>query len=403
MSYSSQPAYYDSHTLFIKCECASAEQIRQAFTEALTNYQSRTKSRIDCRFRVNLVENRAGESYGIAFVFVTNPTVYHMLLGKNPDGSDRVEYRDDPSWSPPSDGDNVNDAGWSTISAPIYTAHMDWSDIMEKEDEYEEQIRKEKARHTCPKIPFPLEPLMTLPPYHLTPDQIKSKKSKIISDNEGKVNFDVSLVEIPTAAYFSVDRAMVTSVDNKYMPNILKCKDIPDWITKEDLKVQFAPYASDSKTLQERYIKGRRVEETYPFVNINDDRVAFIIFDPSTRDAQFALHMMKKTVIRGKSIAGAPIHATLIFKHSYRTDRDVMADISQQPLPAHRYNKESSRNNPSKRESLYPVRNNNGSRRNNRQPDPRQIATAVPFRRSSPEPKITTGRFDILANSEEDC
>ena len=404
MSHLSQPVYYDSHTLFIKCECASADQIRQALSEALTTYQTANKKRIDCRFRVNLVENREGISYGIAFVFVTNPAVYHMILGKNPDGSDRVEYRDDPSWSPPSDGDTVNDAGWSTISAPISILNMDWADLTDIDIEHETQIKKEKARHTRPKIPFPLEPLMVLPPYNLTTEQIEAKRAKIIADNEGKANFDVSLVEIPTTAYFNVDRAMVSLVDSKFMPNILKCKDIPSWITKEDLKMQFSPYASDSKTLQERYIKGRRVEETYPFVNINDDRVAFIIFDSSTRDAQFALHMMKKTVISGKLTNGTPVTATLIFGHSYRTDRDVMADITQQPLPAHRYtHSKSSSNvtNSSFRGGNPSGRGNNCKRDNDWHTDPRKIAaSAVPQRNPVPDQKLTTGRYDILANSK---
>lgn len=340
MSYSSSSNIYDKRTLFIKCDCASVEQIRQSFNEALRIYQSANKVNLNCRFRVNLVENREGKSLGIAFVFVTNPAVYYMLLGKNSDGSDRIEYRDDPSWTPPDEGTSVNDAGWSTISAPVYTTetfkNMSWTDLIDEEEEYERKVKAEKNKYTRPKIPFPLEPLMILPPYSLTPEQIAEKRDKIIADNEGKYGFDVSIVEIPDHAHLVVDRAMATPVDAKYMPNILKCKNIPDWVTKEDLKIQFAPYASDSETHQERFIKGRRVEETYPFVNINDDRVGFIIFDASTNDALFALHMMKKTCIR-KTMPDNSVHSTtLIFGHSFRTDRDLMADISQRPRPVQR-------------------------------------------------------------------
>jgi len=344
--------FYDNHTLFIKCDCASVEQIRQAFLEALTTYQKEHQSDLKCRFKVNLVEDRERKSFGIAFVFVTNPAVYHMLLGKNPDGSDRIEYREDPSWFPPNDGDQVNDAGWSTISAPVYTPGMSWGEITDLEDEYEVKMQEKRNRFTCPKIPVPLDPLMVLPPYHLTKEQVAEKRAKIITENEGKSNFNPEMVEIPDVAYFNVDRAMVTPVDPKFMSNILKCKGIPDWITKEDLKLQFSPYASDSITLQERYVKGRCVEETYPFVNINDDRVAFIIFDPSTHDAQFALHMMKKTIITKKFSDGIK-SATLIFGHSYRTDRDMMADISQKPRPVQR------------RDSTHPPRHSPHTSRNN--------------------------------------
>lgn len=412
---------YDKRTLFIKCDCASVEQIRQAFNDALTNYQTQTKINLKCRFRVNLVENREGKSLGIAFVFVTNPAVYHMLLGKNPDGSDRIEYRDDPSWTPLADGTSVNDAGWSTISAPVYTPAnfktLDWADIMEEEEEYERKLQAEKDKYVCPKIPFPLEPLMTLPPYKLTPEQIADKREKLIEDNEGKQGFDPDLVDVPEYAHLVVDRAMATHVDPKYMPNILKCKTIPDWVTKEDLKIQFSPYASDSETRQERFIKGRRVEETYPFVNINEDRVGFVIFDASTNDALFALHMMKKTTIRKTMPDGTVNNVTLIFGHSFRTDRDLMADISQRPRPVQRRDNNnnstpSSRSNrhdqPQNNTDREGFRNNNSrdgqrNQRNNAPRDPNRnnnairavAATAVPQRRQQAESNISN-KFALL-------
>lgn len=327
--------FSDTHTLYVKCDCATAEQIRRSFSEALTTYQATTGTKLECRFKVNLVEDRNGTSFKIAFVFVTNSSVYYMLLGKNPDGSDRIEYRDDPSWSPPTDGD-VNDAGWSTISPPVFKPGMSWADETEAEEEYQRQVEAEKQRYICPKIPVTLEPLMVLPPYRLTPQQIETKRQKICEENYGKPDFDPSRVDIPELAYFSVSAAIAKPVEHKYMPNILKCKNVPDWVTKDDLKVQFAPYVSDAETPQERSIKGRRIEETYPFVNINDDRVAFIIFDPSTNDAYFALHMMKKTIITKTMGDGSRNSVTLIFGHSFRTDRDIMADISQKPRPVQR-------------------------------------------------------------------
>lgn len=322
---------YDNRTLFIKCDCASVNEIRKSLNDSLTTYQSANNIDLKCRSRVNLVENREGKSFGIAFVFVTNPVVYHMLLGKNPDGSDRVEYRDDPSWTPPTKGDIVNDSGWATISAPVYTPGMSWADMDDIEYEHEQKLTAEKKKYVCPKIPVPLEPLMVLPPYELTPEQITQKRNKIIEDNSGKPGFDPKLVEIPSLAHLVVDRAMACPVDSRYMPNILKCQAVPHWVSKEDLKMNFSPYAIDSTTLQERFIKGRRVEETFPFVNINEDRVAFIIFDSCTNDALFALHMMKKTIIRKKMPDNSFNTTTLIFGHSYRTDRDLMTDISQQP------------------------------------------------------------------------
>lgn len=327
---------YDNHTLYIKCDCATSAQITEALNESISTYQRTNGVNLNCRFRVNLVENKEGKSFGIAFVFVTNPAVYYMLQCKNPDGTDRVEYIDDPSWIPPVQGESTNESGWSSIAPPVYTPGMSWADISDLQSEYDEKVKEHELSLTCPKIAIQLEPLMRLLPYKLSPEQMEQKRAKIIADNEGKPDFNPDLVKVEPEAFFCVDRAMVVPVDPKYMPNILKSKDIPLWVTKEDLKAQFVPYASDSKTLQERYIKGRKIEESYPFVNINNDRVGFVIFDPSTHDAQFALHMMKKTFIRKKVKENGKeqlLQSLLIFGHSYRTDRDMMADINLQPRP----------------------------------------------------------------------
>lgn len=316
----------DNHTLYLRCDCATVAQITASITSAISTYQKTHGVNLDCRFKVSLVENRDGKSHGIAFVFVTNPAVYNMLIGRNSDGSSRIEYRDDPSWSAPAIDETSNDSGWSGISSPIQ-ASTNWCDMVEEEAR-EERLREARA---IPQIAVTLDPLMTLPPYTLTEEQVAQKREQIIAANEGKEDFDPAFVCVPREAYFSVDSAVCYPVDNKYMSHILKCKDVPLWATKEDLKTQFAPFASDHTTKHERMIKGRRIEETYPFVNINDDRVAFIIFDQATHDAQFALHMMKKTVLKKTMKNGVVEQATLMFGHSFRTDRDTMASISQKP------------------------------------------------------------------------
>jgi len=383
---------YDKNTLFIKCDCATVAQIHRAFDEAINEYQTTHNVDLACRFKVNRVENREGIPFGLAFVFVTNPQVYYMLIGKNPDGSDRIEYRDDPTWSPPTAKSTntsglstpklTNSSGWSTIAPPIKLSKMSWA------DETDEEL---PLVPTCPKIPFSLDPLMKLAPYHLTPEQIKDKKDQIILENEGKKDFDPSLIKISPIANFNVDRALAPPVEAKYMPNILKCKDIPDWVTKEDLKMQFLPYASNSVKLHPRTVKGVHMEENYPFININENRFGFVIFDPCTNDAYFALHMMKKTFIKKKQANGVVNTATLIFGHSYRTDRD-MADINQRPKPSphrgpptdnSRWVRNKSRNDET-----------NGEFRNPRKPT-RSLGNAVP---AIEKEKIQAppGRFDLL-------
>lgn len=297
---------YDEHTLFVKCGNATKKQITDAFLTAFDDYTQQTGESVDCLFRVNVVTERDGTSLKIAFVFLTNPEFYYMFIGKNKDGSDRIVYQDNPICIPALNGSKINEAGWSNISPSL-------------------SVNKQAGPA---KIAVVLDPLISLPPYELTEEQIEAKRHEILARNRGKEDFEPSLVEIPKFAYFTVDRARCEALDKKYMAHILKCRDVPNWLSKEELKKYFTPFVSDCKTLQKRTIKGQTISEAYPFVNINNDRVAFIIFDSSTNDASFALHMTKKSIFTNGTET-----ATLVFNHSFRTERDIMADISQQPQP----------------------------------------------------------------------
>ena len=95
----------------------------------------------------------------------------------------------------------------------------------------------------------------------------------------------------------------------------MKGKNLPSSITINDIKKKFLPFASDSKTLYKRNIKGKSIKDNYPFVTINENRVAFITFDDKTSDAMFALLMTKKITIN---------NFTIFFGHSYRNDRDMI-------------------------------------------------------------------------------
>lgn len=320
--------YSDTHTLYVKCETATEAQIRQCFYEALSSYQQKTGRNLDTRFKVNLVTDKDGKCFGLAFVYLIESAFYHMLLGKNSDGSDRIEYIDDPSHNLPSDGKLENESGWSSLKQ---LESMSWADICDLDDEFEE-IPKTK-------IVTRLDPLIVLPPYTLTESQIQSKKQKIIMSNIHNPDFDETKITIPSISHLQIEKAIVSPVESKFMHNILKSRLIPDWITKEDLKIKFSPYATDNTTLYERTLKGVTFNETYPFVNINHDRVCFIIFDPSTHDAQFALLMNKKTLFRKQGKQGAQLSACLHFSHSFCTDRDMMTTFTNKPKVVPRNNK----------------------------------------------------------------
>lgn len=295
-----EQVFYDKHSLFIKCDCATREQIHACLRQGIENYARSHHQKITCSFRVNMVENREGKSLGIAFAFITDPSIFYMIIGKNPDGSDRVEHRLDPTWRPVKSGDTTSGA---------------WIDLLEEEE------KKQPST-----ITVGLDPLITIPPYRLTPAQIAAKRERILADNKDKPDFHPDLVYVAPEAHLIISRAFVTPLDEKLVPNILKCKNVPNWVTKDEIKGHFRPYASDSHTTHERCIKGKRITDTYPYVSINNDRMAFVIFDPYTHDAEFALRMMRKV-----HLTKAGEEVTLLFSHSYRTARDTMNDIIAQP------------------------------------------------------------------------
>src|SRR5438105_6822941 len=83
---------FDEHTLYVLCERATKEQLTKVFSIALRYVNKAMGKTIDCKFRINLVDNKDGRSLGFAFVFVTDSQFYHALLGRNADGSERINY-----------------------------------------------------------------------------------------------------------------------------------------------------------------------------------------------------------------------------------------------------------------------------------------------------------------------
>lgn len=292
---------YDNHTLYIVTNGATAEQITNSIDNAISSYEEENNVDLECRFRVNLIEDRDGNSCGVAFVFLTNPAVYHMVLGYNPDGSARIEYIDDPQYDPSSiktTESHKNSKSW-----------IDDEDVCTKQTE-------------IPKIPVKLPQLINISEFELTDEQFNEKCEELLAKGE-------SIDDLSRFVTMHVRPAIAVPAEDKYVPHIIKCKNLPEWVTKEDLKAKFAPYASDSVSIQHRYVKGSRVEETFPFVNINRERVGFVVFDPKTYDAYFALFMMKKIRFSRTLEDGSIERVTTICGHSFRTDRDVMADLAQ--------------------------------------------------------------------------
>jgi hypothetical protein len=347
---SNEVRYYNNHIIHVNCGVARQEQLSSDIRRAVKVASDTLGRAIETSFKINIIIDRSGRRYGYGYVWFTNPEVYYMLLGKNPDGSENVQYREDPNWVPPPDAPSPR-----SLDDEMTTFHgRSWVDIMEEEE-----------RYTRPLIKIQLPPLMTLSAYQLdsqqkaiwrpyfegeilfdnkndftkelhqelmaalptTPLLTLLKAKDVASELQQKIRtimidkahahgytFDGTSVIPPDWEKFKVAAAHVEESEPDVSHHILCGRYIPTWITEKSLKAIFTPYATDSVTATRRKVNGEVIADTYPFVTINNKRIAFVTFDSRTRDAQFALLMTRKLELSHGSDKVA-----VVFNQSYKS------------------------------------------------------------------------------------
>ena len=248
--------------LFIHTSIFDNNQILEALRYCAKELQKK------CEFYINVVENKDGFKYGHAYAWVSSPSVYNALIGKNFDGSDRFEMVEDDNWNPPErDYDEAMKEAENS---------GDWSIIGDIEEAY-----------TRPEIKRDLEPLIIPPGIKYTDEQ---KSSLETSD-------DFGFIEIYPA------RVTIRTEENKNNSIFSSC--IPDWVTEDILFTFFERFCSD-KTV---HVDPRTKKKfTYPKVMIkkkvvsnkwrqSDDevRTATITFSPLERNiCNFLINVTKK-------------------------------------------------------------------------------------------------------------
>lgn len=309
---------HDEHTLYLFCSDYTEEQISSVIREAINKYLATlpTGHDINSQFKINIVTKHTGERLGHAYLFIRDKRLYWVLLGRNPDGSERVEYVDDQNWQPTESDDQS--------AVPIdpmeqNTDGLSWADLSELEDKYNQAMER-KVKKVAPKIMITQDPLTTIPPIKLNEKQLQSRRS---DEKE----------EVPTTEFMKIRRCIVFFPEEGRSKNVIKAKinfegaKVED-LKAEDLKVMFSPYASDTKTLGQRNVNGIQRNEAYPWVDIvrvNNSRngrdemtsIVFVTFDPKTLDALFALTMVKRFEITVKGVK-----QTLYFDTAHINDRD---------------------------------------------------------------------------------
>ena len=312
--------FYDTHTLYVTTGLATAKQLSECINSAVSQVSKKLRRGITTTFKTNIIHDRSGASMEFGFLWITNPEVYHMLLGRNPDGSERVILKDDPSWISCDEKEKKKDQETEEIDLleDFETSTFEWG---------LEETENDKLK--VPQIRIEQEPLMVLPPYTYTSEQYEKMKKKIRSERDIIRRAEIaqckltcvdsppspsshddssitlsssqedndSLEDYPLQGNILVEPAFVVEVEEGISHNILWTSHLPSWITHGDLKKEFSKFTTDvnKKVSYRDKSTNKFVDDTYPVVNIDRNRhEVTITFDPIRRDAQFALHMSKK-------------------------------------------------------------------------------------------------------------
>lgn len=212
---------------------------------------------------------------------------------------------------------------------------LDWADYGFKMDELTKE--KEKILEVLvPKtIMKPLPPLVTLDDYTLNEEQGEIYKKFVIQHNEKHPDpaFNINNIIVPKTQSYTIGSAGVKQVNCRFIPYIIKFKNLPAEVTSASLKTLFTPYVSDSKTVYYWNVCGKISNEPYPYIYIGPNRTGAVYFDSHTKDAQFALVMMMRYSFNFVLPNGEKEVKTIFFSHSLVKDKELPLEITKMSKP----------------------------------------------------------------------
>jgi hypothetical protein len=262
--------YYNTNILYIESFVANEENITNSLHIAVQNIEKILNRTIHFSYKINIIRVRDKDkltlkSIGYGYIWISDPEIYWILAGHNPDGSERFDEYPDPNWT--------SDKG----SNEVGTDDEIWADIIENEI----------ALH-APILRVQKPPLVTFPGYKLTEEQMIEMK-------ERADEFGIDPSNIEEMGHFNIRRSTCDPVPLGKIGNILYSKNVPQWIPNDVFKNIFSRYVTDKKTKMES--KDKKVYQNVPIINRLRESV-YIIYDPNTRDASFARMMQRKTRIQ---------------------------------------------------------------------------------------------------------
>lgn len=253
---------YDNKILYLYTNGLSERQIATSICEGIEKFEKESGIEIDAYFRINMVYNQEKESLGYAWLFTENSTLYYLLSGNNPDGTERIERVPVSHYVAPTISEEERVEQLMQEEIERYGSNS-W--VVVEKDEIRNRVKREYEVPTTEKR---LPPLLTLP-YVVGKDGEKRR----VDISRGKLSFP--------PPYF-IEHQLKNS----------KYSKIPPWLTRKKLYALFRPYVSDLKDFS--YPKIR-------FISEDGNNTVFIEYKKGTTDAICALQMMKKIYLPMKN------------------------------------------------------------------------------------------------------
>ncbi len=268
--------YTNEHTFYVINKTAPSDKLSKWIRNRIVKISRKIQLDIDPELYFNQVTNKENASLGFGYLWVVDPRAYNIINGRNPDGSERVEFETIGNL------EELEAMQYEELDKLNLEPGMSWADFEEIVDEIKNKYRPELKKVVLP-------PLMEF-------DHMKE-----IDDT------------------FLIKPAEVKKLSAEYCENVICSSSVPDWLTDVQIKKSFEKYTSDPEASYTKTIRSSRgdmrVTETYPGVSISNAKMVFITFNPLSKDAQFALTMNTKVTFVNPRNPKAS--CTLIFRQLF--------------------------------------------------------------------------------------
>jgi hypothetical protein len=280
--------HFDHRYIILKTGQLNEEEVHKLIKSLIVAAGKAVGHVLQPHFEMNVVRNSKLQGFDSylknTIVFFSDPTAANIIVGCNPDGTERVVEQIIAAAPVPEPAPIV-----LNFDNPDPFGGRSWADIADEEE----------ALKPIVKI-VPLEPLIKLPfvPY------------------VGKaLDWNLAQPTKYTGIQITAKRCFVLDPAEGFARHVLcYTADCPPHITEEDIQKQFRPFATDALTEVEFHIQSekRKFWSKYPMVRFKKEwneklkknvNHIYVYFDRNTRDAAFALKMRKHFVVKGCHLA----------------------------------------------------------------------------------------------------